>query len=256
MKCRSKPPKEAASTAVEVWMLGDFDPRDLLPGNLWRDTHAIRYVVGHVAVGSALNATCLKQRRGWVALRWEDMSPLFGRSGRWNEVRRALLDRGILVCDESYKVGEKAKWYRLGPAWRRHRPSLARIRDETATGRIRKLETKRGNRDSWSPVHHHIARWLSETTVDLPTANPWICRRRRSLKQHLTFLRIELIQSRQAYPIVDAYGRVHSPLTSLRRAVRPCFASTAGPKPNSISRTPSHCCLGTWRRRCSQASGE
>ena len=221
MKCCSKLPKEAASTAVEVWMLDDFDPRYLLPGNLWRDTDAIRYVVGRV--GSAFNATCRKERRGWVALRWEEMSPLFGRSGRWNEVRRALLDREILVCDESYKVGEKAKWYKLGRALRRHQPSLARIRDETAAGRIRQLEAKRGNRDSWRPVHHHIARWLSETTVDLPTAKPWICRRQTSLKQHLTYLRIEVIQNRQAYPIVDAYGRVHSPLTNLRRAVRPAL---------------------------------
>ena len=41
MKCCSKLPKDAASTAVEVWMLDDFDPRDLLPGNLWRDCTAL-----------------------------------------------------------------------------------------------------------------------------------------------------------------------------------------------------------------------
>jgi hypothetical protein len=43
------------------------------------------------------------------------------------------------------------------------------------------------------------------------------------MKQHLTVLKIKAIQSGEARLVVDDYGRVHSPLTNLRRAVRPAL---------------------------------
>ena len=140
-----------------------------------------------------------------------------------------LLERGLLECDESYQVGEKSKWYRLGPALWRHKPSRTVIRDSRSVGRIKKLEAVQNNRDLWEPAHHHIAGWLQKTTVDEKQVAPWIRQRCRSIKQHVTALRVEVIQGGRATPKVDPYGRVHGAVVNLRSAARPALRINGKP---------------------------
>ncbi len=151
------------------------------------------------------------------------MDPLFGQSGNWNKIRRFLIDRGILECDEDYTIGVKAKWYRLGPDWRNHGLHRETIRDSRVLARIQRAEGHRCPQLPRREVHDHLERYLRLVRVDEPTARRWICQRERSVRQHLTALRIATIQSGQASVIVDAYGRVHSPLTNLRRKARPAL---------------------------------
>ncbi len=222
-------PVEDSGHSIDVWVLETFDPAQKLPVRFWRYSDAIRYVLGRVSAGAALTARRRKERRGWVALRWKDIAPLFGRSGRWNEIRQFLLDHRFLECDESYKVGEKAKWYRLGAALWNHKLGRAAIRDKHTASRIRKLEAVQSNRDVWTSAHHWIARWLCETTVDEKQASRWIRQRCRNLAQHLTALKIEVIQTGRANPNVDPYGRVHSAVVNLRSAVRPALRISGRP---------------------------
>jgi hypothetical protein len=212
--------------ALDVWRPVGFDPRDVLPSRLWRHIGAVQYVVGLVATGAVFCAARQKERLGWVPLRSEDMERFFGRSGTWPEVRRVLLSRGILECDEVYRKGEKAKWYRLGQGWRGCGVEQVGLVDARLLARVAEWELERKDRGEWKPVHEHIARWLSEFRVDEASTWRWVCQRGRSWGQHLTDLKIKVIQSGKARPIVDHYGRVHSPVTSLRRTVR--FALRVG----------------------------
>jgi hypothetical protein len=59
--------------------------------------------------------------------------------------------------------------------------------------------------------------------VDEVVARPWISRRHLSRKQHLTALGVAVLQNGEATITVDSYGRVHSPVTNLRRTVRPAL---------------------------------
>ena len=255
--------------APKVWMLDGFDPKTL-PAGFWPYADAIRYVVGRVAIGQVIDARRRKGRSGWVAMRRNDVSPLFGRSGTWNKVRRALLDRRILECDESYTVSEKAKWYRLGPGWRGHEVKLSAIRDKRIAARIEKLEAVEDNRTVWEPTHHHLHRWLGETTVDEAQAGKWTRQRRRSRKQHLTAqhltaLKLSVIRSGEAPLKVDPFGRVHSPVVNLRSLARPALriggrplaeADVANAQPLLFGYLVAKVVTGDWSKEQVKALGQ
>src|SRR5262249_17246459 len=90
-------------------------------------------------------------------------------------------------------------------------------------GRIRRQEGLQDDRNSWGPEHHHLLRWLRQTTVDEGQARRWTQQHRRSRRQSLTAMKIDVIRSGEACLRVDPYGRVHSPLVNLRRVVRPAL---------------------------------
>ena len=186
----------------EAWFLDDFDPREVLPAKYWRYTEIIRYVVGRVAMGPALRSRCRKERRGWFPLRKEAMKPLFGRSGRWNEIRHLLLDLEILECDGRYQIGEKAKWYRVGPTLQEHAVHLVTLRDQRLLARIGAAEAMRKHRTAWGPAHDHLARWLREARVDPATARRWVSQWKRSTKQRLTHLRILRLRPASPSPLL------------------------------------------------------
>ena len=175
------------------------------------------------ATQAACSPRCRKSRDGWVPLRREDMAPLFGRSGNWNIIRQLLLDRCVLECDEAYVVGEKAKWYRVAPALRKCKAQFVTIGDNQLSARIRKIDSRLDEKPELLPPHIHIDQWLKKVRVDDAETQRWTCQWRSSFKHHLTALKIELLQSGQANVIVDAYGRIHSPVTNLRRVVRPAL---------------------------------
>jgi hypothetical protein len=195
--------------SVDVWFLNDFDPRAVLPVRLWRHAEATRYVVGLVATRPAWSQRGRRMCNGWVPLRWEDMTPLFGRSGTWNKIRECLLGRGVLECDDVYIVGEKAKWYRVRPEWWTTEVHPVTIRDERLSTRIQSSNNYLNEKRELRPPDHHIDRWLKEVRVDESKTRRWTCNRRHSIRQHLTALKIEALQRGDARVVVDAYGRVH-----------------------------------------------
>ena len=171
-------PWSAQDAELRVWHLDDFEPRKLLPAGLWRLLPVIEYVVGIVAARPAFNPRCRRERDGWVPLRWVVMDPLFGRHGTWNKVRRLLLDLGVLECDETYVIDEKAKWYRLGPEWLDQGVHLADHSRQTLLARLGAVDGHWVERSAWREPDKHLGRWLREVRVDEAMARPWTCRSR------------------------------------------------------------------------------
>jgi hypothetical protein len=208
-----------------MWALQGFDPRQLLP-EFGHHAEVIQHVVGRIAV-SAANASNRQQRAGWAPIRWADASRLFGRSGTWNRVRKRLLDLGILECDESYSVGRFAKAYRLGPAWRDIQATRVPITDKRLLARLARKNADR--RRSLTPATLHLDNWLKLVRIDEKSIKRFICqtrktdKRNRSEKQHLTKLKVAILQSGTAEVTRCDYGRVHSALTNLRKEVRPAL---------------------------------
>ena len=54
---------EVSEQPIEVWVLDSFDPTDALPAGFWRYADVVRYVLGRVATGPALNAWRPKELR-------------------------------------------------------------------------------------------------------------------------------------------------------------------------------------------------
>jgi hypothetical protein len=125
-----------------------------------------------------------------------------------------------LQCDERFRIGDKAKWYRLAPPWQDKGIHRATIRTERILRRITSFTSGRERRSSWQSQHRHLNYCLKLVTLDRRKVVPWICQQARSRKQHLTALRVEILQRGEGRIIVDRYGRVHSPVTNLRKTVR------------------------------------
>ncbi len=136
-------------------------------------------------------------------------------------VRNILMDLEILECDEDYEINKKAKWYRLGSRCLGCRLVSVKVSTRLSS-RLAKIRGDRSERGDLTPEVEHLGRWLRELRVDEELARPWVCRP-RCLKQRLTRVKVDLIQSGKACPIRDRYGRVHSPLTNLRRQLRPAL---------------------------------
>jgi hypothetical protein len=180
----------------------------------------IQYVAGRVAAGPAFKRRRRKERDCWVALRWIDMSKLFGKSGTWDKVRCSLIDGGVLQCEQRYVIGERAKWYRLAPEWRLRGVHLAPVTGKLLTRLECELAAKERDCVPRSPAVEWLTRWFKEVRVDETKITRWISQKSSSMKQHQTALQILAINSGLGEPVVCSYGRVHSSLTNIRRGAR------------------------------------
>ena len=120
-------------------------------------------------------------------------------------------------------IDEKAKWYRLGPLWRHKGTHPVTIRNKRHLERITKFRAARDRRSSWGPQHHYLNECLKLVRVDDAMSAPWTCQQRSSKKQHLSALQVALLNRAEGRITVDYYGRVHSPVTNLRRTLRPAL---------------------------------
>jgi hypothetical protein len=211
---------DSGRSPVECLLLDGFNARCILPAGLWRYRVIVEYVVGRVASHSAIAPRGSTERAGWVPLSYIEMDRLMGMHGAWSALRQCLIDAGVLESDEHYEIGRKCMWYRVGEKWRDHRVHRTVIRD---TGLLEKLRGLQESREGLSRPQGPLARWLREVRVDEAAARPWTCQSERSHRQYLTALRIAVIQSGAAPLVVDDYGRCHTPVTNLRRTVRPAL---------------------------------
>ncbi len=205
---------------LEYWALDGFNARSFLPAGLWRYSAISEYLVGLIASHPAIAPRGRKQREGGVPLRATDQRRLFGDAPAWNRVRTHLISNGIIECDETYEIGRKCKHYRLGASWQDRGIHREVIRD---TRLLARLHDFRQSPVRLSPPHEHLVRFLHKVQVDETEARPWTCQSHRSLRQRFTALKVDVIQSGVAPFVVDNYGRFHTPITSLRRAVRPAL---------------------------------
>ncbi len=203
---------------IECWFLDDFNARSVLPPSLWRYCEIAEFVVGLISSRLAIAPRGRRRYSGWVPLLATELRRLFGDAPAWNKVRPHLISNGIIECDEIYEIGRKCKHYRLGTSWQDRGIHRTAIRDSRLIARLQSFQESAGG---LSPQHEHLLRSLRRFRVDESEARPWTRQRDHSLRQRLTELKIRVIQSGVGPFKVDDYGRFHTPITSLRRAVRP-----------------------------------
>jgi hypothetical protein len=197
-----------------------FDPAAILPATLMHYAGPATYFVHKVTVGPLYDARSRHQRRGWHPVKWEDMNRLFGRSGAWNLVRSHLIKSGVVECDEEYRLGEKAKWYRLGPDWIAKDTERRPIHDRKFARRLAAYEAEQARRREgrW-PAQDFLAESLSALTIDEAaarrfTSNP------RSERHRFNSMAVDAIRHGEWRLTICPYGRVHTNITNMSRTLR------------------------------------
>jgi hypothetical protein len=202
------------------WAMNDFNPHDVLPAGLWRYSPVVELIVGMVASGPAVSACCRKDRQGLVPLQHKTMDFIMGSDGKWTRVRRELLEKRVLLTDGHYLRGHSAMRYGIGQEFRDREFHLAEVTDRRLLKRMKSLEVGHAG---LSPAQGHLDRWLRKVRVDEAETWRFTCKPAKCPSHRFTAARIRVIQSGHAGIVVDPYGRVHSPITNLRRACRPAL---------------------------------
>ncbi len=128
--------------SVDVFFLNGFDPRDhellggAFPSRLWKHHLAICYLVGRIAVEQATGTN----GNEWVAIRQEDIWPLFGGHTFWNEIRKEFIRHEILECTNGFKEGEYPKGYRLLPPLNGNALTSVKVENEKLISKILEFE--------------------------------------------------------------------------------------------------------------------
>ena len=194
---------------VTVAEIDGLDLIEHLPEELWGECAAAKHLVTFSATGGNCG---LKDDRGYTPVHAATMRRAFKSNATYVRVVRALLDAGVLECDNHYIKGEKCKGYRLGPDWAGRRIRMAGIVDERLAKKLR------ASRPASLPGAVHV--WLSECLRRARVSRDYVsvCTKKNKVGQSLAVQTLELEAAR---PVVDFFGgRFHSPFCQLGRSVR------------------------------------
>jgi hypothetical protein len=147
------------------------------------------------------------------------MERLFGRHGVWNEVKTFLLEAGVLECDGAFAKGVKAMHYWVSARWCVRGITKVEIRNRKLRERV-KCKRERDNAEL-SPAQAHLQAKLKLVRVDLASAGPVVLQATSEVQRATEDIQIQLLQSGIADLLVDRFGRCHSPVTNMRRVLRP-----------------------------------
>ncbi|HUT87066.1 MAG TPA: hypothetical protein VMX15_03150, partial [Candidatus Heimdallarchaeota archaeon] len=146
-----------------------YSPRNFFPGGEYADE--LVYLCHAIIMGRVRDPRCGKERDGFVPLKTEYMRNIIG-DRRWRDVRRAALERGVVLCDESYSVGQRSKSYKLrepyaSAPWELREIHDPRLSEKIDAWRIRQQqkswdEIRAGKRcvslDVCEHLYHHLHR--------------------------------------------------------------------------------------------------
>ena len=145
--------------------------------------------------------------------------------------RRWLIDAQIVECNGSYQTGVTSMGYR----WLV--PYVSAKRHPTTMAFARRLARLQAHSDANLPFGaRHLIRQLKRIHIDAEAAyetvahlgpksnSPW------SIEAYRSFLSttVRLIEDRELYSVVDDFGRLHTPFTSLHRELRQHLYVQAG----------------------------
>jgi hypothetical protein len=143
------------------------------------------------------------------------------------EVKQLLIDElKVVECDMTCVKGTKALGYKLAPGyWQTHKLVCT---DAAINRSIARMQVNR-QRD-WQPVHRWLHSKLSLLHFDLKAAEKVIAKMKRpsatvsALEHRRNRLDYCKLLAGEDWPLTPCpYGRVHTPLTSLERELRPCL---------------------------------
>jgi hypothetical protein len=142
------------------------------------------------------------------------------------EVKRLLLDRGVIECDGVFRAGSKCLGYRLTPAYRKTERVVCT--DDAYSRKIQEVYAREGK--GLQAVHGWLRGNLGRLEMDpgkagrvLATLRPR--RRGVSTAEYRLMLaeQCRRIAHKDHFLEVDDYGRVHTLVTSLKRELRACL---------------------------------
>ncbi|HEY1603670.1 MAG TPA: hypothetical protein VGG64_28975 [Pirellulales bacterium] len=164
--------------------------------------------------------------RGYIRLKYDYLTKVIPVSV-YKTLRNALIDSGVVQCDKQAQQGHKSYGFRLAPGYRHTR--RVRCRDESVDHAIR---VAYGTATvSLLPVHEWLKRRLAVLTFDMPLAESIVATMVPDEGSTLTVgaYRLQLLETCQKFvdgelPLTcDRFGRVHTPITSLAKQLRPCL---------------------------------
>jgi hypothetical protein len=148
----------------------------------------------------------------------------------WRPIRHLLNQRGIIEEDGDVRPGEKCRGYRLTPDYRIAR--MVACPDPNVNAAIHRLRQRQDQ--DFQPVHFWLQEKLQQTKFDLDLALPIIGtlkptklstrEHRQQRSEHA-----KLLAGTPWLLDVDKFGRVHTPVTSLEKELRPCLSAGGEP---------------------------
>jgi hypothetical protein len=145
----------------------------------------------------------------------------------WKELRTLLLNLGVIDWDRTALKGEKCYYYRVTPKYRTMKQG--QCTDQALCRKVHRLRAREYN--DLQEVHRQLWRLgLDRTYIDAEQANSLIAtwqsptgaetdeNYRERLGQQ-----VKRIADRNYTLLVDDYGRVHTPITNLKKELRSCL---------------------------------
>ncbi len=150
----------------------------------------------------------------------------------WPAIRDRLIGKGVVYCDYTFAKGRKSYGYRLQPSYRRTRrvlcqvPALNRkIQAVFGAGEVPLCAVHHWLQDAFEHLNWDIAAMRALADAGTPD-DPG--RKVEEYQQQLHGI-IDRIANGDLWFVVDRYGRLHTPLTSMPRAWRPCVGYRGQP---------------------------
>lgn len=163
---------------------------------------------------------------GYVSLKYDYLTKVIPKEF-YRKIRGRLESDGVIECDGIYIKGEKALGYKTLEPYLKARRVVCQ--DNELSKKIARLYAK--NSAPKSPVHNWLEDKLAMLDFDLQLAESIIltmCPEEGSVLSTQEYRRrlwnnVQKFADREHYLKVDAYGRVHTLITSLPKALRPCL---------------------------------
>lgn len=196
-----------------------FDPKLHLPIELRKHEGSARYLLHRIIWGNVQNKQDLD---GFVPLKFQYLREVI--SDRiLKSLKDALIDSGVIECDNHYIEGHKSHGYKLGEQVCDDRIVEVQITEQATANKIIKLQRAKDRRIRLD-VHLWLRSKFKELDIDLPLALA-------KLSGHHAFETVKIpaeeIAAKNVSVSVCRYGRFHTPLTRLSRQVR-CFLNVDG----------------------------
>lgn len=163
---------------------------------------------------------------GYVSLKYDYLTRIIPKEF-FTKIRDRLEADNVIECDGFYIKGQKAYGYRLLEPYLKARRVVCQ--DNALSRKIARLNDK--NSVPKSPIHYWLRDKLALLNFDLQLAESIIPTMRPkpgkllSPKEYQRQVRntVQKFADREHFLKVDAYGRVHTLITSLPKALRPCL---------------------------------
>ncbi len=138
-----------------------FDAESVLPSDLRQYADCANYLVHLVVCGTVFKHA---NPLGYVQLKRDYLRKVTPKHVE-RSIRLSLIDAGVLECDNHYRIGEKAKGYRVSERFTTATHWI-QCRDARVAERIRAIRNAGLSSSVEIPVHRYLRDWLRRVKID------------------------------------------------------------------------------------------